>query len=77
MFKVISEKLQGILERFLYKNNRNYNFYKFSYKFDLILVLSFHRNHKQQGKFQQAGDLVTRNISAFVYSESRSTSNVY
>ena len=57
--------LQGILERFLYQNNRNYNSYKLSYKFDFIPVLSFRRNQKQESKFQQIGDLVTRNISAF------------
>ena len=31
---------QGIWERFLYENNRNYNFYKFIYKF-IKFVLSF------------------------------------
>ena len=64
---MISEKtlcrkvLQGVLERFLYDNNRNYN----SYKFDVIPVLSFRSNQKQESDFQQDGDLVTRNISAF------------
>ena len=68
---MISEKtlckkvLQGVLERFLYDNNRNYNSYKFSYKFDVIPVLSFRSNQKQESDFQQVGDLVTRNISAF------------
>ena len=61
----VARILQGILERFLYENNRNYNSYKFSYKFDFIPVLSFRRNQKQELKFQQVGDLVTRNISAF------------
>ena len=67
MLQVISEKtlcrkvLQGVLERFLYDNNRNYN----SYKFDVIPVLSFRSNQKQESDFQQDGDLVTRNISAF------------
>ena len=71
MFQVISEKtllariLQEILERFLYENNRNYNSYKISYKFDFIPVLSFRRNQKQESNFQQVGDLVTRNISDF------------
>ena len=53
VFQVISEKtrkhcvariLQGILERFLYENNCNYNSYKFRYKFDFIPVFSFRRN---------------------------------
>ena len=57
--------LQGIWERFLYENNRNYNSYKFSYKFTFIPCLSFHRNQKQASNFQQVGDLVTRNISVF------------
>ena len=52
-------------EIFLCENNRNYNFYKFSYKFDFITVLPFHRNQKQEPKFQQIGDLIMRNISAF------------
>ena len=61
----VARILQGILERFLRENNRNYNSYKFSYKFDLIPVLSCRRNQKQESKFQQLGDLVTKNISAF------------
>ena len=61
----VTKILQGILERFLYENDRNYNSYKFSYKFDLIPVLLFRKNQKQVSKFQQVGDLVTRNISAF------------
>ena len=71
MFQVVSEKhgaakiLQGILDRFLYENNRNYNSQNFSYKFDFIPVLSFRRKQKQQSNFQQVGDLETRNISVF------------
>ena len=37
---------QGIWERFLYENNRNYNSYKSSYKFAFIPCLSFRRNQK-------------------------------
>ena len=61
----VARILEGILERFLYENNCDCNSYKFSYKFDFIPVLSFGRNQKQESKFQQVGDLVTRNISAF------------
>ena len=61
----VARILQGILERFLYDNNCNCNSYKFSYKFAFIPVLSFRRNQKQELKFQQVGDLVTINISAF------------
>ena len=63
----VAKILQKILERFLHENNRNYNFYKFGYKFDLIPVLSFRRNQKQESKFQQVRDLATRNISAFYF----------
>ena len=61
----VARILQGILGRFLYENNRDYNSYKFSYKFDFNPVLPFHRNEKQEPEFQQVGDLVTKNISAF------------
>ena len=61
-FKRISEKkhcvaktLLEIWERFLYENNCNYNFYKFSYKFIFIPFLSLHRNQKQESNFQQVG----------------------
>ena len=57
---------QGIRERFLYGNNRNYNSYKFSYKFAFTSSLSFRRNQKQESNFEQVGDLVTRNISGFL-----------
>ena len=66
----IAKILQGIWERFLYENNRNYNFYKFSYKFTFIPFLSFHRNQKQESDFQQIGGLVTRNSFAFGCRES-------
>ena len=71
VFQVISEKtlsskdftrnFRGIL----CENISNFNSYKFTYKFDLIPVLSFCRNQKVESKFQQVGDLKTRNISAF------------
>ena len=57
----VARILQGILDVTII----NYNSYKFSYKFDFIPVLSFRRNQKQESKFQQVGDLVTRNISPF------------
>ena len=50
---------------FLRENNRNYNSYKFGYKFSFILFLSFHTNQKQEFGFQQVGGLATRNISVF------------
>ena len=50
---------------FLHENNRNYNSYRFSYKFAFILFLSFLINQKQESGFQQIGSLVTKNISVF------------
>ena len=47
------------------KINRNYNSYRFSYKFAFFLFLSFFTNQKQEPGFQQVGRLVTRNISIF------------
>ena len=58
----LAEILQGIRDKFLHENNRNY---KFSYKFTFIPFLSFYRNRKQDSNFQQVGGLVTRNIFAF------------
>ena len=42
----------------------------------LFLFCSFVETKKQQSTFQQVGCLVSRNISFFVYGESRSTSKV-
>ena len=61
----VAKILQGISERFLYENNRNYNSYKFSYKAAFLPVLSFRRNKKLESNFQQVGGLVTKNISVF------------
>ena len=52
----VAKILQWISERFLCENNRYYNSYKFSYKFDFIPVFSFRRNQKQEYNFQQVGD---------------------
>ena len=57
--------LQGIGEIFLYENNRNCNFYKFSYKLTFIPFVFFNRNQNQKPNFQQVGGLVTRNSFAF------------
>ena len=68
---MISEKTLGSknftrnLGEILYDNDRNYNSYKFSYKFTFIRVLSFHRNQKQESSFQEVGDLVTKTSFAF------------
>ena len=58
----VAPKVQQI---FLHENNRDYNSYRFSYKFVVILFLSFLANQKQESGFQQVGRLVTRNISVF------------
>ena len=57
--------LQGILEINLFENNHKSNFYKFSYNFAYMSVLSFRRNQKQESNFQQVGDVVTRNSSVY------------
>ena len=60
--KVFTRNLE---ESFFYKNNRNYNSYKFSYKFTFIPFLTFHRNQKQESNFQRVVGLVTRNSFVF------------
>ena len=71
VIQVISEKqclakiLLAIWDIFLNENNRNYNSYRFSYKFAFILFFSFLTNQKQESGFQQVGGLVTTNISVF------------
>ena len=57
--------LKGISDRFSYENNRDYDFYKFSYKFAFISFLSSGINQTEESSFQQLGGLVTRNISVF------------
>ena len=59
----LAKILQKFWQKLLYEDNRNYNFYKFSYKFTFIRFLSFHRN--QESNFQQVGRLVTTNRFAF------------
>ena len=49
----------------MHENNRNYNSYRFSYKFAFIFFLSFLTNQKQESGFQQVSGLVMRNISVF------------
>ena len=46
-------------------NNRNYNSYRFSYKFGFIHFLYFLTNQKQESGFKQVGSLTTKNISVF------------
>ena len=58
---------QGTRQRFSDENDRNYNSYKFSYKFVFIPCMSFRRNQKQESNFQQVSDLVTRNFSVFSF----------
>ena len=49
----VAKILHGIWEVFLYENNRNCNFYKFSHKFAFTPRLSFRRNQKQKSNIQQ------------------------
>ena len=59
---------------FLHENNRNYNSYRFSYKFAFIIFLSFLTNQKQESDFQQVSGLVTRNIRVVLYFKAMSIS---
>ena len=61
----VAKVLLAIWEIFLHENNRNYNSYRFSYKFAFILFLSFLTNQKQESGFQQVCGLVKRNTSVF------------
>ena len=69
VFQVISQKtlcskdFGKNLRGFLYENNRNYNSFKFIYKFIFICFSSFRRNERQESNFWQVSGLVTRNIS--------------
>ena len=51
MKNIVAKVVLAIWEIFLYENNRNYNFYRFSYKFALILFLFFLTNQKQESGF--------------------------
>ena len=48
-------------------NNRNYDSYRFSYKFGFIPFFSFLPNLKQESESQQVAGLVTRNIYVFLF----------
>ena len=61
----VAKVLLAVLEIFLHENNCNFNSYRFSYKFALILFLPFLKNQKQESGFQQIGGLVARSISVF------------
>ena len=61
----VAKILKGIWGRILYENNRNFNSYKFSYKFNFIPSLSVYENQKQEPNFQQVRGLVTSNSFAF------------
>ena len=61
----VAKVLQWVWEIFLYENKRNYNSYKFSWKFAFTLSLSLCRNQKQESNFQQVEGLITSNILCF------------
>ena len=75
VFQVISRKtlcskdFAKNLRGFLYENNRNYNSFKFIYKFIFISFSSFRRNERQKLNFWQVSGLATRNISLFCLKE--------
>ena len=47
----------------LHENNHNYNSYRFSDEFFFYPFFSFLKNQKQESKFQQIRDLLTKHIS--------------
>ena len=49
----VAKVLRAIWDIFLHENNRNYNSYKFSYKFVFTLFFSFLTSQKQESGFQQ------------------------
>ena len=61
----VTKVLLAIWETILLENNRNYNSYRFSYKFVFTLFLWFLTNRKQESGFHQVGGLVMRNIAVF------------
>ena len=61
----VAKVLLANLDIFLHENNRNHNYYRFSYKFGFIQVVSFLADQKQESGFEQVADLVTKNISLF------------
>ena len=61
----VEKVLVAILEIFLRENNRNYDPYRFNYKFAFILFLPFLTNQKEESSFQQVGGLVRRIIPVF------------
>ena len=67
----VAKVLPAIWETFLHKNYCSYNSCRFSYKLVFILLFFFLTNQKQKSGAQQACGLAMRNISAFLFIESR------
>ena len=61
----LKKQILAMWKIFLHENNRNYNSYKFSYKFAFAPFLSFLRNQKQESKCQQVVGLASKKISTF------------
>ena len=57
--------LLAFWETFLNENNSTYDSYRFSYKFNFILILSFLTTQKEESSFQKVGGLVMRNVFVF------------
>ena len=61
----VAKVLLTMWEMFLNENNRNYNSYRFSYKFAFILFLSFLINQKQESG--QVGGLAMKIYFCFLF----------
>ena len=57
--------LLAFWETFLNENNSTYDSYRFSYKFNFVLILSFLTSQKEESSFQKVGGLVMRNVFVF------------
>lgn len=65
----VANILRVVWDTFLYEIKCNDNAHKANYKFGSISVFPFCKNKNQESNFQQGVGLVTKNISAFCYSE--------
>ena len=64
----------AIWEAFSYESSFSYDSYKFSYNFAFIPLFHFIKTKNKNQFWSRVAGLVKKYISAFVYSESRSTS---
>ena len=59
----VGKILLALSGKFLYENNSNFNFYKFSDELAFVSFSYFRKNQKQKPYFYEFGGLVMKNIS--------------